>query len=96
MTPDQRTTVANYPQVLDDIKPEGEPDDQNRRCFVAEVKRDITRSGAYYETFVSNSDFNFFAMNRLAVAIDYDGKTPGTRNVWEAKDGYKHIPSNQF
>jgi hypothetical protein len=75
------------------ISPEGLEDDRGRRCFVAEVPRPKNVRGSDYEEFITRSPNQFFAMNRNAVAINYDGKEPGSRNVWETKDGYNHIPN---
>jgi hypothetical protein len=45
----------------------------------------------YYEYLVSGSWTGFFVITPFGIAYDYDGKTPGTRNVWEAKYGYSRV-----
>lgn len=103
MTPAQRDKFfANYRHLSrelqeDDIKPEGEEDDQGRRCFAGHVPRAGGNAETNaYATQVTGSLSDYFGMNRQAIAIQYDGLTPGTRSVWEAKFGYAHIPSNTF
>ena len=97
MTPKQRDVVTNsYPQALPYIQPEGRPDRQRRRCFSGDVPRFSSGIEYDYEAYVSRSDFNFFGMNRQGIAIMYDGREPGSQNVWETKYGYDYIPSNEF
>ncbi|NEQ99519.1 MAG: RHS repeat-associated core domain-containing protein, partial [Cyanothece sp. SIO2G6] len=97
MTSQQRDKLfQSYPQAINYIQPEGDPDDQGRRCFVAEVPRYRSTPDAIYEQHVTNSPNQFLGISRNATAIMFDGKEPGTRNVWEAKYGYAHIPDNDF
>jgi hypothetical protein len=42
-----------------------------------------------YSTYVTGSPFDYFVINREGIAATFDGLTFGTRNVWEAKYGYK-------
>jgi RHS repeat-associated protein len=76
-------------------------------CFGADVPRGFTKkyedasieSGDdlivpdwwYYEYKVSRSWTAFFLMTSLGTAYDFDGRTPNTRDVWEAKLRYNYV-----
>jgi len=84
-----------------------EEDEDNEGCFFSNVPRrgasndvinGIVESPVWfsYATQVTGSRMDFFVVTPNAVPITFDGLTPGTRDVWEAKYGYAHIPSNSF
>ena len=84
MNPKQRTKMTNaaYAPYLADLK----RDTNNRQCFFAEVphRGGNPRANAYAE-YVTGSKTDFFVLSPTGAAYTYDGRTPGTNQVWETK-----------
>jgi RHS repeat-associated protein len=93
LSPKQRQSMveSNYTEYIPLVR-----EDQQRGCFSAEVRRrgskitdDFEPNEVVYATQVSGSNMDFFVITPDGVAATFDGRTPGTRNVWEAKYGYE-------
>jgi RHS repeat-associated protein len=103
LNPQQQATLskpryANYRPFLKTDKQSG--------CSVADVPRSfgkkfedlsidlgelIVSDAWYYEFIASRSWTGFFLMTPGGFAYDFDGRTPGTRSVWEAKLRYNFV-----
>jgi hypothetical protein len=77
-----------------------EMDEGHKRCIIGEVPRvdpfirdpdnitkqakDMIRANAYAQH-ITGSDFDFYALTPGGVGRQFDGRTPGTRTIWEVK-----------
>jgi hypothetical protein len=87
-------------QVLPNLRAEnehGEHDDERHSCIYAEVPWHIVGQwtlAAEYATQVSGSTGDFLLITPEGRRGILDGRTPGTRHLWEAKLGYaKYVES---
>jgi len=101
LSPQQRQSMVNskYTQYIPFVR----EDKKYRGCFSAEVPRrgfkieeDFQDNAFVYATQVSGSEKDFFVIAPNAVAATFDGRTPGTRNVWESKYGYEMMNQVSF
>ncbi|NJL00458.1 MAG: RHS repeat-associated core domain-containing protein [Spirulinaceae cyanobacterium SM2_1_0] len=87
-------------------------EDDDRECWSADIPRlgaaggetgdnvGVVAAWDYYATQVSGSNYDHLVVTPTANVTSYDGRTPGTQNVWEAKrlkestgDFYLRVPS---
>jgi RHS repeat-associated protein len=96
----QRTAMTNsaYAPYLKDLKQDTE---ENKSCYFAEVPRrgfrtrteDFEETGEAYANYVTGSKFDYFVLSRTGVPHTFDGRSPGTNQVWETKWGNEFINS---
>lgn len=92
LTPAQQKTLLerkNYEQYVRLYTPQ---QDDETGCIAAHLPIHLgsgqDEPGALYATQVSGSPVDYFVLSNSGHGIAYDGLTPNTRNVWEAKNGY--------
>ncbi len=90
LTPEQKTALLEHPNFERYARNATKEDDTG--CIAAPVSGHIGTTqdapAARYATQVSGSPDDYFVMTRNGVGTTFDGLTPSTRNVWEAKHDY--------
>lgn len=90
LTPEQKTALREQPNFGRYAR--NATKDDNTGCIAAPVSGHLGTAqdapAARYATQVSSSPDDYFVMTPNGVGTAFDGLTPNTRNVWEAKYGY--------
>jgi len=97
-TPRQEAILANYPGYVRLLL---EKDDDSD-CWTADIRRseggssdNFIPNSAAYANQVTRSSFDFLVLGKME-AKAFDGKTPNTRDIWEAKCGYELYTRNDL
>jgi hypothetical protein len=90
LTPEQKKTLLEHPNFERYARNATKDDDTG--CIAAPISGHLGTSqdkpAARYATQVSGSPDDYYAMAPSGLGTTFDGLTPNTRNLWEAKYGY--------
>jgi RHS repeat-associated protein len=91
-----RNTNSQVARYRKHLKPDPNScDSKQRPCLAGDIPGHLGSAtypaSGLYATYVSNSLNDYLVFSRTGASASFDGNTPGTRNVWEAKLGQWYL-----